>query len=113
MANWPASLPNPSYGLQRRPVKNTIRTNMDAGPAKVRRKSTKTTQNVRLQLELTDEQMTTLEDFVVITLKDVLTFDWTDHVTGRTVKYRFVERPAFTRRGYNDVVADCELEILP
>lgn len=113
MANWPSTLPNPSYGLSRQPVENVIRSNTDSGIVKVRRRVTRPLQTVRFQLELTDAQMSTLENFVVNTLKDTLSFSWTDWVTMTTVNYRFVRRPHFRREGYNNVIADCELEILP
>lgn len=110
---WPTTLPNPSWGLQAGGEDNAVRTGMDAGPRKVRRRYTKPVEDVRGSLELTDAQATILRDFVVVTLKDVLPFDWTNFISNQTATYRFVGRPRFTRVGYDNVRADFQLELLP
>ena len=120
MANetWPGSLPVPLLsGVSYASQPNIIRTQMDAGVAKTRRRFTAVPEDVLFALLLTRAQVQTLQDFVAITLKDVLPFDWiefrkseADDVTA--VTYRFKSRPKFTPLGGGYWRADIELELL-
>lgn len=115
MANpiWPSTLPSPEYGLQISGQDNAVlRTNMEAGAQKMRRRLTRDVQNVRGSIYLTDAQMTTLDDFYRITLKATLPFDWTDFVRNATATYRFTKAPTFVREAFNSVRAELELEIV-
>lgn len=77
MADWPASLPPPLVnGAGYTPQENTIRTQMVAGAAKMRRRFTAVPEMFAFTLRLTRAQVDTLDAFVVGTLKDVLPFDW-------------------------------------
>ena len=119
MANpgWPVSLPVPLVqGITYTPGQNTIRTPMDAGPAKVRRRFTAVPETLAFNLVLTGAQVQVLQDFVEITLSDVLPFDWIDFrkPTGTAVTYRFTKRPSYSPRSAagNRWVAAIELEQL-
>ena len=77
---------------------NVIRSQMDAGIAKTRRRFTSVPEDVSFVLLLDRAQVQTLQDFAAITLKDVLPFDWREFrkPDTTTVVYRFKSRPSFT-----------------
>lgn len=95
---------------------NVIRTQMDAGVAKARRRFTAAPETLTFNLVITEEQLQVLQDFVEITLSDVLPFDWIDFrkPTGTSVTYRFTKRPSYSPRSAagNRWVAAIELEQL-
>jgi hypothetical protein len=98
---WPVSLPPPLVaGISYSSAPNVIRSQMDAGAAKVRRRFTAVPETVAFSLVLTEAQVQVLQDFVEITLSDVLPFDWIDFrkPSGTAVTYRFTKRPAYTPR---------------
>lgn len=77
MSVWPASLPVPLVdGASYTPQENSVRTQMAAGTAKVRRRFTGVVEQVSFTLRVNATQVGTLDTFVVVTLKDVLTFNW-------------------------------------
>ena len=100
-AEWPASLPVPLVeGVSYSSQDNIIRSQMDAGVAKIRRRYTAVPEDVSFQLLLTLAQLQTLVDFHDITLKGVLPFDWIEFRKpeadwGTLVTYRFKSRPTF------------------
>lgn len=119
MANpgWPVSLPVPLVqGVSYTAGTNVIRTQMDVGAPKLRRRFTAVPETVAFNLVLTEAQVQVLQDFVEITLSDVLPFDWIDFrkPNGTAVTYRFTKRPTFTPRSAagNRWVAAIELEQL-
>lgn len=62
MAYWPPQLPSPSlpgYGLEPQPA--FTRTDMDAGPARQRRRFTQAPTEITVQLVMTREQMAIFE----------------------------------------------------
>lgn len=93
---------------------NVIRSDMDVGPAKVRRRYTATIKQYGLRMVLTKAQIATLETFIDSTLGGgALTFDWVDHRTGAAATYRFIGRPAYQTIGAEYWSADMALELLP
>lgn len=118
MADYPDTLPSPAVGSGAvEPWNNTIRTQMDAGTPKMRRRYTAVGANVTYALVgLTREQVQTLEGFVADTLKDVLPFNWKDwrKVGTPAAVYRFRSRPKYSDMGRGDMWrAELDLEILP
>lgn len=118
MADFPASLPAPEVGSASfDPWPNVIRTQMDAGAPKVRRRFTAVGANVKYVLTgLTREQVETLEAFVANTVKDVLPFNWKDwRLPGAPAAvYRFRSRPKYSDLGRGDLWrAELDLEMLP
>lgn len=58
MATWPASLPNPSSdGYQVKPADQTVRTDMDSGTARQRRRTTARNDKVSASWFMTDTQL--------------------------------------------------------
>jgi len=60
MASWPGTLPNPlASGYSLAPMDQTIRTDMEVGSARVRRRSAQRVDTVSLSWRLTDAQLAT------------------------------------------------------
>lgn len=92
MATWPSTLPNePFTELQGQPADNRLRTDMDAGPTKMRRRYTaKRIFYNNVEMYLDGDQLQTLQDFYNNDLNGgTLKFDWDDPVDGTTVQFRF------------------------
>ena len=118
MANpiWPASLPQDPLidGYNEQFPDTAVRTEMDAGPAKVRNRFTAGVDDFRLPIALTRTQVQTLRDFYVTTLENgALPFDWTHPRTLVTVAFRFTERPSVQPQSQTDWISALALEILP
>jgi len=93
---------------------NLIRSEMDTGPAKVRRRNTAGAYQVSGQQYLTAAQLSTLKTFYQSTLLDgSLRFAWTDPLDSETaVEMRFVEPPTWTKvEGY--ILVTYTFEVLP
>jgi hypothetical protein len=90
-----------------------IRTQMDAGPAKVRKRSDANTDRFQGRLVLTSTQTQDLDDFYKTTLGNgALSFEWLHQRTGTTGTFRFVKAPSYRSYGQN-YTADLEWEQLP
>lgn len=70
-----------------------IRSNVDAGPAKQRRRYTAVPAKVSFQIVLNETEYAALETFRVVTLKEALPFDWVDFHSGNAATYRFTGPP--------------------
>jgi hypothetical protein len=116
MATWPASLPQvvPADEFEESAEDNRIRTDVDAGPAKVRPRYSAEVVRVRFDLRLTLTQVGTLETFYKTTLGyGADAFDWTDPRTGAACEFRFINRPAYRNIGGARWRTGIELERLP
>ncbi|MFW5909188.1 MAG: hypothetical protein ACOCUM_00300 [Thiohalospira sp.] len=121
MPTWPSTLPDKplQQGYEEQPRKDVLRTSMDQGPAKVRRRGTAKPVRVPMELHLTSDQADTLASFVDDDLEDgTLRFDWEHPRTGDSVQFRFVfnsgEAPyTLSVVGGTLYVASATLEILP
>jgi hypothetical protein len=115
MATFPATLPAPlisSYAEQRQ--NQVLRTEMDAGIPKVRRRFTAALTNLQVSWVLTDTQLSTLETFFVTTLLGGATaFDWTHPRTGAAVSARFVEPYAIKALRPDLFEVSAKVEVLP
>jgi hypothetical protein len=114
-ATWPSTLPGPIVdSIDYKPWKNVINTPMDVGN-KSRRRFTAVGQDVTMQVPLLLTQVQTLDDFVALTLKDVLPFDWVDFrkPLGTTATYKFKSRPQYKMWGDDYVLASLDLQMLP
>ena len=120
---WPPSLPQDHFiGLTTALPDVLIRTKMDAGPDKVRRRFTGNARPVRTFFVGTETQVKTFRDFFNTTLKGgSLSFEWDDPIGDATVLFRFKAPPPPTITllvGNTDHAlakwrVDLELEILP
>jgi len=117
IAVWPADLPQEVLfdGYKERPAKVLLRTPMDAGPAKVRRRTTAGIRNIQFVVEMTRAQAVIFETWYRDILKDgSLAFEWVHPRTQASCIYRF------TDNGYDISLVTgalchvaCYLEILP
>lgn len=114
---WPNTLPLPiadntaSYAGP----SNSVRTEMDAGIAKVRRRFTKVAEPFSCTLKLNTAQWAALEDFYDTTLQAVLPFDWKDFRRNTTATYRFIKKPdaQFIQNSVDRWLVTLQLEKLP
>jgi len=116
-ASWPSSLPQYvlSSGYSETPPKNHIRTEMAAGPAKVRRRTTANVRSIACKVRLSHAQQATLDQFYLVdTLSGALPFDWVHPVSRAPAEMRFVEEPTYsTAQSSMHLIASLKLEILP
>ena len=115
MAAWPAALPQLSLleGALEAPQDATIRSEMDVGPAKRRRRYTWSPRRFSVPLILTVAQVATLETFYVTTLGGgVDAFDWLHPRTAAAVSFAFVGRYQLLPigAGYYQVMLELELQ---
>ena len=119
MANvaWPAGLPQYVLvsGYTETAPNNTIRTEMAAGPAKLRRRSTAAVRTISCQLRLSYAQRAALDGFYLSdTASGSVPFDWVHPVTRAAVSIRFVEPPSLAAdAGGRHFIASLKLEIVP
>lgn len=115
MAVWPATLPPPALNsLQESPPNNTIRSQMDKGPAKVRRRTTANIRPLAFNLKLTPAQVQTLDDFYnITTFSGADEFDYVHPRTGAGCSARFVQPPGYSEQEGTIYNASVSLEILP
>lgn len=114
MATWP-SLPAPLINTFKETVPdNILRTSMDRGVDKVRRRTTANARGIQFTLLLTPAQISTLETFYVTTLlSGADEFDYTHPRTGATVNARFTQPPAYSDVNGINFRAEIALEVLP
>ena len=112
---WPAQLPQDSFiGHIETAPEERLRTGMDVGPPKMRRRFTAGVRNVEIPIVLTTSEATTLMDFYTSTLTGgVGAFDWKLPRTGATVSFRFVAPPKIEAIEPNVWRTALSLEILP
>jgi len=112
---WPTTLPNLEIGgFSIAGASNLLRSNMDAGPAKQRRRFTWGPRPVTGRVTLDDTQMTAFLTFYRNSLLDgAVRFEWTDPITGATAEFRFTSRYEATKRGARLFSVELPLEILP
>lgn len=116
MPTWPGTLPqDPEIdGLVEQPPDTILRTQMDAGPAKVRRRFTAGVRPFRMKMLLTKTQVADLETFFVTTLKyGSESFDWHNPRTQASEEFRFVGPPAYNMLGPDTWMASFTVEQLP
>jgi hypothetical protein len=112
---WPETLPQYVFieGYNQAFPDLLQRTNMEVGPAKVRRRSSCGAAPLNCITYLTDDQFETLDDFYNDTLSaGALRFAWLHPVYETAVEMRFTKVPAWVREG-KDLKVTMILEILP
>lgn len=118
MAVWPGTLPqNVSWqGYARRIVDSRVRTQMDAGPAKMRPRYRAAIIEHDTPIQyFTKAQWVLLETFYSTTLLNgTMPFDWLDPVTGATVSFRFKTPPQLGGMlGPDTIPVTLNLEVMP
>jgi hypothetical protein len=117
---WPVDLPQALQvqGYQRKPQAAKVRTAMDSGPAKQRRRFTAKVRTVTGMITLTRAQLAIFWEFYDETLGDgTLRFNWVDPITGDPVEMRFGEdEPTEAPANGNEpeyMTVSLPLEIMP
>lgn len=113
--DWPSTLPKALRlsGLSNSLPNQTIRSQMDIGPAKVRRRTTAAIEPISGSIVLTEAQTETLDLFFLSTLKGgALSFNWTHPRKLVTVEMRMVSPPKYDPAD-GLFIATLDLEVLP
>lgn len=116
METWPASLPQNvlSDGYSEKPPNTLIRTKMDAGPDKVRRRHTAGVRPFTENVLMSTAQVATLDTFYVTTTNGGADqWTWKNQRTDTTANFRFVSEPIYTHRSGNYYNVQLNLEQLP
>ena len=112
---WPVSLPQKLLisGAGGAPPDIALRSAVDAGPAKVRRRFTAGIEPVKGEMLLTYAQWSTFQTFYnATTLGGSLRFSWAHPLTSAAVEMRFTSAPAWAADG-RLIKLSLSLEILP
>ncbi len=115
MPSWPVTLPQTPLveGFSRSRQDARLRTSMDAGPDKVRRRYTAVPENLTCVFVMTDSQLDIFDVFYVDTLLGgALTFTWTHPMTGVSVTCRVKDEPQTVPRKRRWAVS-MVIEVLP
>jgi len=113
--SWPATLYGYilKEGFQEIPPDNTIRTEMDVGPAKLRRRSTSAVRKFTVQMFFTTALVATFETFYNTTSESgSLAFSYRAPRTETLADHRFASVPTYAKRDQGYVVS-FQLELMP
>lgn len=120
MATWPVTLPSLAVGADLSQQDGVIRSPMDAGPSKVRRRFTSTVRYLSGTMVLTSAQKAALDTFFNTTVAGgALAFEYDDPTNGFAgVAARFMAPPTFQltvggASGVEYYTATISLELLP
>lgn len=94
MATWPSTLPISRENFSESPADRVMRSSMDVGPAKIRRRSTAAVRPVRMKLVLNDAQLDTLDTFYEA--NEAFAFDFVNPRTSVTERARFTDVPTYS-----------------
>lgn len=116
MASWPATLPQlpMASGFSESPPDTTVRTKMDAGPAKVRRRFTANVRPIKASFLMTTAQIADLDTFyVTTTVGGSASFTWIDPRTSSSKSFRFMAPPEYNLTSGDYWSVSLQLEQLP
>ena len=92
MATWPGSLPTDflEQGFSETAPDNVIKSDMDVGPPKTRRRTSAAVRPIKGVIKMTTAQVATHDTFFTDTTFDgAEAFDWTDPRTGASVSFLY------------------------
>jgi hypothetical protein len=113
---WPTTLPQclEVAGYSSAEPDLLLRTPMEAGPAKQRRRSTWDARPVSGRITVTKAQLAAFQAFFKSsTFSGGIRFTWVDPETGDPAEMRFVSSPTWTAHGADKFLVALDLEILP
>lgn len=116
MPLWPVTLPQSPLADSFRETApgTTIRTQMEQGPAKIRRRTTAGVGDISFAYVLSAAQVAALEGFYLDDLSGgALSFSFTHPRTGGSLSCRFREPPQYASLSGDYFRAAVKLEILP
>jgi hypothetical protein len=110
--NWPSNIPSGflAEGFSKTPKSNVIRSSMDAGPQKTRRRYTARTINYTGREIFDTEELALFEQFYHTALADgALRFNYADPITGEVAEFRFTkDYTVSTNNGLFEVTLNLE-----
>lgn len=113
---WPTTLPQYvlESGYQETTQDQTTETQMEAGPAKIRRRFTKSLKKFQVSMFLTSAQATTFETFWQTTCKGgSIPFDWKHPRTQAAATLRFrTPAPQYSVSGGVNVIVQFNMELI-
>ena len=113
---WPATLPDELLmrGYSESMADNTLRTGMDVGPAKLRRRATTATYPIAGQQIMDATELGYLKTFYGTTLlSGSRRFSWTDPIGGGAIELRFTSPPSWGAAGGLNYWVDLAFEVMP
>jgi hypothetical protein len=115
MVAYPITLPQQALvdGFNLKAKAQNIRTQMESGPSKVRRRFTKKISNFKITQRLTAAQFDILETFYDTTLQGgSLSFTFTHPINGTTLTLRFTEELDYRADGPINFIVSMALETI-
>lgn len=111
MPTWPATLPAPALNsVNETPPKNRLRSQMDKGPPKERRRTTANVRPISFLLKCTPAETQILDDFFVTeTASGVNEFSWTHPRTGAAVVAKFSSEPTY--KEFEAAIWECSIQL--
>jgi hypothetical protein len=95
--NWPASLPQCMENYSEKAAPVTVRTNVEEGPPKTRRRFTKRLVRGQVTMTMTITQRNDLDSFFYVDLNGgVLTFNFKHPWSGVNKEWQIVDAPDFS-----------------
>lgn len=113
---WPPALSNYVLhdGYSESPPDNALRTEMDDGPVKTRRKSIAARRPIQVKKHMYKTEVATFDTFYDTTcVNGTLSFDWVHPRTGSVVEMMFTSPPVYESLGGTAWMVSMNLEILP
>jgi len=115
-ADWPTTLPAAplAEGFNEMMPDVVLRTDMDTGPAKLRRRTTAEVSALQVAYLLSATETALLDDFYMNTLGGgTLSFNYTHPRTAEAVTCRFARPPSYATENGEIFQAQLVLEVLP
>jgi hypothetical protein len=110
---WPVGLPDCAESWEEQNVPVTVRTQMDIGPPKVRKRYTRTMRNARVSFTMTHEQAMQLRDFFEVDLQGgIYEHEFRHPFANELQRFRFVEPPSIANLGAMACAVSCSWEQL-
>lgn len=114
--DWPSALPQRlnQSGFTNTLPDNTIRSNMDVGPDKVRRRDVSAPEPIQGAIVATAAEYSDLVTFYnTTTASGSVAFNWTHPITGDAVEYLFTAPPSITAISGTHYTITLQMEIQP
>lgn len=121
MVAWPAALPQSAF-VQASEIRQdaTIRSNMDSGAPKLRKRFTAAIRELSIRMILNGTEKAAFDTFYITTISEgALAFDMKDPVDDNTISVRFKQPPLWALISASGTVAQrlwestLQLEVLP
>lgn len=113
---WPGTVPKSPLldAFTEQPPREVVRSNVDAGPAKVRQRTTAGVRALTVTIRMTEAELADLDTFFVTTTNQgALRFDLEHPRTGALREMRFVRKPVYRLVTEDDYDVQLQLEVLP